>query len=94
MSERFVAPKLIGIIKLPVPRVKRGDGFTDHVIYVAFDTDGQPWALVVRQAPIDGSKSMYRINPHRWVRFEAMPFESGELITADEWKAESGAGDE
>jgi hypothetical protein len=83
-------PKLIGIVRLEIPRLRRGTGPREAIKEVAFDTDGQAWGLVTRITPIippiPGSPGMARVDHHRWIRFEAIPFAPEEVITREIWR--------
>ena len=77
--------KLIGIVKLDVPRVRKQGVDRETIAHVAFDTDGQCWGLVTRfRKRPDLGESAGQLVHVRWVRFEAIPF-TQELVTIDGW---------
>lgn len=81
------APRLIGIIKIEIPKLRRVDGtrFKERIAHVAFDTDGTAWGLVEQLE--DLGEGICKINYVRWVRFDAIPFEPRELVTSAGWFA-------
>lgn len=87
-------PKLIGMVKLDVPRTRKLDapslhgvsGLRETIAHVAFDTDGQCWGLVTRyRNRPDLGPEIGQLNHVRWVRFLAIPFMPSEVVTADAW---------
>ena len=80
-------PIMLSLLKLALPRIKKIDENTaDRIAHVGFDSDGQCWGLVERLRRIpDVSINAGKLNYHRWVRFEAIPFVPDEVVTADEW---------
>jgi hypothetical protein len=90
------APKLIGLVRLPFPRIKhrKGDPYTEMIGEIGVDVDGQAWGLVVRQTPIPEANGKIPTGPHwrrsrlsyeRWVRYDAIAFAPDEVVTEKEW---------
>lgn len=85
-------PRLIGMWRLPFPRVRQVDGhLTEMIRDVATDETGQHWGLVVRKTPLGPSTA--RLDPVRWVRWDATPFAYGETVTVNSWDVANDPGD-
>lgn len=83
-------PKLIGSIRLPIPRIRDypdgfKPGYMETIQTVAIDETGTAWGLVERTSPIDGEPNMFRLSLDRWVRFSAIPFDETEEVRREVW---------
>ncbi len=87
-------PKLIGMFTLSFGlqrKAKADEPLTgaprEMIQRVATDTDGQQWGLVERLTPIPGNNgdNAYRVSFDRWIRFDSIPFEPGEIVTGETW---------
>lgn len=82
---------MLSLLKLALPRVRKIDGTTaERIAHVGFDSDGQPWGLVERVTRLADPPGASRLNYHRWVRFDAIPFAPDEVVTSDAWEIVSG----
>lgn len=75
-------PRLIGMIKMELPRIikRREDGAVEVVAELACDDTGQLWGMVAVQESIN--RTTTRLYYDRWVRWDVTPF-SDEVVDKD-----------
>ncbi len=65
------------------------EGTREMIRDIATDEDGQQWGLVIRLTPMpskDVDVRVSRLEPVRWVRWNATPFAGIEIVTPNAWE--------